>query len=317
MRGAMILSFITMAMAVTPRRATCQELSTPPEPSSTVAVASPAPAPVDLSYVWPTAKTRAVDYAWDALGPRPIVVGAALVAGINSGTTLRPNGTRGLRGTAGDLAPTSPSRPLEPPRATATLDTTLVAAQAGVTDFQENMEALKHNFFLNGYYKKRGYEDSAALAANRIASLPQASAEKTFTYSAKQLFQSRDSARLKDQKMLNAAGDFLAQSQFGVAVVVVSTGMEGDTQKDLVLTQARAMVIREYLVENFGFDDSQLKTLGMGKQSDAGKDADWGSIQIVVFPAGTELPADTSLPAGAQSTTVRPSPAAVVSSPKP
>ena len=43
--------------------------------------------------------------------------------------------------------------------------------------------------------------------------------------------------------------------------------MEGDTQKDLVLTEARAMVVREYLVENFGFDDSQLKTLGMGKQS--------------------------------------------------
>jgi hypothetical protein len=34
--------------------------------------------------------------------------------------------------------------------------------------------------------------------------------------------------------------------------------MEGDTQKDLVLTEARAMVIREYLVENFGFDDGQL-----------------------------------------------------------
>ncbi len=74
---------------------------------------------------------------------------------------------------------------------------------------------------------------------------------------------------MKDQKTLKDAGDFLAQTQFGVAVVVVSTGMDGDTQKDLVLTEARAMVIREYLVENFGFDDSQLKTLGMGKQAGA------------------------------------------------
>ena len=56
--------------------------------------------------------------------------------------------------------------------------------------------------------------------------------------------------------------------------------MEGDTQIDLVLTEARAMVVREYLVENFGFDDSQLKTLGMGKQAGTGLDADWGSIQI-------------------------------------
>jgi hypothetical protein len=45
---------------------------------------------------------------------------------------------------------------------------TMVQAQAGVTDFQENMEAMKHNFFLRGYFKSRGYEDSAELAKNEI-----------------------------------------------------------------------------------------------------------------------------------------------------
>ena len=127
--------------------------------------------------------------------------------------------------------------------------------------------------------------------------------EKTFTYAARQLFDGRDSAKMKDQKTLNDAGDFLAQTQFGVAVVVVSTGMDGDTQKDLVLTEARAMVIREYLVENFGFDDSQLKTLGLGKQAGANLDADWGSIQILIYPAGTEIPAGKPAPAVTSSTT--------------
>ena len=50
---------------------------------------------------------------------------------------------------------------------TTTLHDTMLQAQTGVTDFQENMEALKHNFFLSGYFKKRGYEDSSDLAANR------------------------------------------------------------------------------------------------------------------------------------------------------
>jgi outer membrane protein OmpA-like peptidoglycan-associated protein len=186
---------------------------------------------------------------------------------------------------------------------TATLHDTMLQAQTGVTDFQENMEALKHNFFLSGYFKKRGYEDSAGLAANKISQLPQATPLKTFTYTAKQLFDGRDTAKLKDQKSLKAAGDFLAQNPFGVAVIVVSAGMEGDTQKDLVLTEARAMVIREYLVENFGFDDSQLKTLGLGKQAGANLDADWGSVQLLVFPAGTELPAEKPLPAAVSSTT--------------
>jgi phospholipid/cholesterol/gamma-HCH transport system substrate-binding protein len=180
---------------------------------------------------------------------------------------------------------------------TTTLHATMLQAQAGVTDFQENMEALKHNFLLSGYFKKRGYEDSANLAANRIGGLPSGAPLKAFTFTAMQLFDTRDSAKLKNQKSLNAGGEFLAQNQFGYAVVVASTGMEGDTQKDLVLTEARAMVVREYLVENFGFDDSQLKTLGLGKQAGSNLDADWGSIQILVFPAGTEMPLDKLPPA--------------------
>lgn len=183
-------------------------------------------------------------------------------------------------------------------QSTSTLNDTMTHAQAGVTDFQENMEALKHNFFLNGYFKKRGYEDSSELAANSIDGLPQATPSKTFTFTAKQLFDGRDAAKLKNQKTLNEAGDFLAKNQYGYAVVVASTGMEGDTQKDLVLTQARAMVVREYLVENFGFDDSALKTLGMGKQAGANMGADWGSIQILIFPAGTEAPASKQTPSG-------------------
>ena len=56
------------------------------------------------------------------------------------------------------------------------------------------------------------------------------------------------------------------------------------------------MVVREYLVENFGFDDSQLKTLGMGKQAGSATDADWGSIQILIYPAGTDVHADKNAP---------------------
>jgi phospholipid/cholesterol/gamma-HCH transport system substrate-binding protein len=188
-------------------------------------------------------------------------------------------------------------------QSTSTLKGTMVQAQAGVTDFQENMEALKHNFLLSGYFKKRGYENSADLADNEIEALPEGTPLKAFTFTAKDLFDTRDSAKLKNQKSLNAGGEFLAANKFGFAVVVVSSGMEGDTQKELVLTEARAMVVREYLVENFGFDDSQLKTLGMGKQAGSSQDADWGSIQILIFPAGTAMPADKTPPVASSSTT--------------
>jgi phospholipid/cholesterol/gamma-HCH transport system substrate-binding protein len=167
---------------------------------------------------------------------------------------------------------------------------TMTQAKAGVTDFQENMEALKHNFFVRGYFKNRGYEDSAELTENEIQGLPQGTPVKEFDYPAKQLFDKQDSAKLKNQKSLNAGGEFLANNQFGFAVVVSATGMEGDNQKDLTLTEARAAVVREYLVENFGFDDSQLKTLGLGKQPDANSGKDWGKVQILIYPNGTEIP---------------------------
>ena len=186
---------------------------------------------------------------------------------------------------------------------TASMRDTIVQAQAGVTDFQENMEAMKHNFFLRGYFKSRGYEDSAELAQNEIERLPQGTTVKEFTYSAKQLFDKKDSAKLKNQKSLNAGGEFLANNQFGFAVIVASAGTEGDTQKDLVLTEARAMVVREYLVENFGFDDSQVKTLGLGKQADASSDAGWGTVQILIYPAGTEIPPNKQVQAGIASKT--------------
>ncbi len=185
---------------------------------------------------------------------------------------------------------------------TTTLHDTMLQAQTGVTDFQENMEALKHNFLLSGYFKKRGYEDSAALTANQISGLPAGAPLKMFNFTVKQLFDARDSAKLKDQKQLNAGGAFLAQSQFGFAVIVVSAGAEGDTPTELVLSQARAMVVRDYLVENFGFDDSQLKTLSLDKQTGSQPDGEWGSIQILIFPTGTAMPA-VELPAAAVSAT--------------
>jgi phospholipid/cholesterol/gamma-HCH transport system substrate-binding protein len=196
---------------------------------------------------------------------------------------------------------------------------TMAQAQAGVTDFQENMEAMKHNFFLRGYFKSRGYEDSAELAKNEVERLPQGTPTKQFTYSAKQLFDKQDSAKLKSQKSLTSGGEFLANNHFGFAVIAVSAGMEGDTPKDLLLTEARAMVVREYLVENFGFDDSQLKTLGMGKQTEGNSDPGWGAVQILIYPAGTEIPPNKQTRSSAlpETTLAQPVQASTVESAKP
>jgi len=167
-------------------------------------------------------------------------------------------------------------------------------AQAGVAAFQENMEAMKSNFLLRGYFKNRGYENSSDLAKNEIPQLPAGAPLKTFTFDCKQLFDKVDTAKPKNQKSLRAAGQFLADTEFGVAVVVVSSATTGDAQKDLILTEARAMVVRDYLVGNFSFDDAQLKTLGLAKGKNTNPDSVWGTVEIIVYPADFEAPTQAS-----------------------
>jgi phospholipid/cholesterol/gamma-HCH transport system substrate-binding protein len=170
----------------------------------------------------------------------------------------------------------------------------VTSAGAGIKDFQDNMEALKHNFLLRGYFKNRGYEDSADLGKDEVVSAPQGTTIKDFTYQSKDLFDKQDSAKLKGQKALNAAGQFLAANDFGVAVIEVSSGKVGSSDADLTLAQARAMVVRDYIVQHYGFDDTKLKTLSLGKQTGETSKADWGEIKIVIYPTGTPIPADKS-----------------------
>src|SRR5258708_13100748 len=131
---------------------------------------------------------------------------------------------------------------------------------AGVTALHEDMEALKRNFLLRGFFKKRGYEDSTDLTKNAISQLPSKPYVKKFTYSANKIFDKEDTAKLKSGKALNEAGEFLQNNPFGLAVVAGLTDMKGDKQKDRVLTTARAMVPPHYPGPHFKFDHTPIKT---------------------------------------------------------
>ncbi len=154
---------------------------------------------------------------------------------------------------------------------------------AGASAFQENMEALKHNFFLRGFFKQRGYESAADLKRNEISQLPDKPVAKEFDYEARKIFDKPDTAKLKDEKTLNDAGDFLQKNPFGLAVIAAYTDMKGDSEKNRLLTEARAMVVRDYLISNFKLQDTRIKTIGLGKSDKA---PDGGSVQVLIYPEG-------------------------------
>jgi len=168
------------------------------------------------------------------------------------------------------------------------LNAATAEAKQGAAAFQDNMEAMKHNWLLRGFFNKRGYGDSSELTEHEISNLPGSPYLKKFVFDAKKMFDKPDNAKLKSEKTLTEAGRFLEGNRFGLAIVVATNGMKGDTDEAQVLTQARAMVVRDYLVKNFKMDDTRLKTIGMGK-SDQKDAVDGGSVEVIIYPVGLSM----------------------------
>jgi hypothetical protein len=152
-------------------------------------------------------------------------------------------------------------------------------ARAGIASFQDNMDALKHNFLLRGYFDKRGYTDTTELTKSAIPRLPAGTPFKRFDVPTNDLFDNPNNAKLKNRKPLDEAGKFLQENRFGL-VVIASSDTLGDSEKDRVLTQAQAKVVRDYIVQHFRVNDSRIKTIGLGKKNQPG---DASEIQILIY----------------------------------
>ena len=149
------------------------------------------------------------------------------------------------------------------------------------TEMKEDMEAAKHNFLMSHFFHKRGYEDSADLTKHEIPQLPSGPALKRFSWEGAKLFDKADAAKLKDTKALNEAGTFLQSNPFGLAVVA-GYADKGDSAQEKIVTEARAMVVRDYLVKNFKMDDTRVKTIGLGKSNDS----EGTGVAVLVYPGG-------------------------------
>jgi outer membrane protein OmpA-like peptidoglycan-associated protein len=160
-------------------------------------------------------------------------------------------------------------------------------AQAGAMAFDDDMQALSHNFLLKGFFNRRGYANSADLTKYAVSRLPAGSSIKTFVYDGDVIFDKKDTAKLKNQKALTEAGKFLEENRFGLAVVAGYPGMNGDSGTNKVLMEARTMVVREYLVQNFKLNDTHLVTIGMGESKETGNG---GKIEILIYPVGATAP---------------------------
>lgn len=154
-------------------------------------------------------------------------------------------------------------------------------------NFQDDSEALKHSFFLRGFFRHRGYEDQSDLTKDAIAGLPAAAPARRFNIPATRLFKGKNTAAVKNGKALDEAGAYLKSHPSALVVVSAASGIEGDTDTERKLTEARAYSTREWLVNHFPLNDTRIKTIGLGKTRDV---PPGGEVSILVYGNGVAPP---------------------------
>ena len=160
---------------------------------------------------------------------------------------------------------------------------TVSHANEGAASFQDDMEALKHNFLLRGFFKHRGYFDSSELTAHAINGLPKEAPMKQFIFASNDLFSKPDGSKLERGKLLNQVGSYLQNNSYSLAVVVSQTGTAGEKEKNLNLSEVRAMLVRQYLAQKFKIDDSRIRTMAQGEDKQMSNSA--GRVAILVYPS--------------------------------
>jgi len=164
----------------------------------------------------------------------------------------------------------------------------LMNANAATSNLAEGTEALKHNFLVRGFFKKRGYYSLSRISPEQYRR------DRAFTsptnrrawLSGSELFQNgsngQEELSAKGKALLNATFREFGDSMF-VTPIVIEGYWNGAVQGDqLRVSRSRAMLVRLYLQTDFQLDASNLGAIPMKSTPPNGMDrATWDGICIV------------------------------------
>jgi phospholipid/cholesterol/gamma-HCH transport system substrate-binding protein len=167
----------------------------------------------------------------------------------------------------------------------------LTNANIAASNLAEATEALKHNFLVRGFFKKRGYYNLADISPDkyrrdRIFTSP---ANRRAWLSGSELFQNGTNG----EEELTARGKALLSAtlaEYGDSVlespIIVEGYRDGNVPADqLRLSRSRAMLVRQYLQTHFQLDTSNLGVVPMRNSPPNGIGrATWDGVCLVVLP---------------------------------
>jgi phospholipid/cholesterol/gamma-HCH transport system substrate-binding protein len=171
---------------------------------------------------------------------------------------------------------------------------TMDEARAAMAGFAENMDALKHNFLVRGYFNRRGYFALADIspAAYRQGILSNKGARKPerIWIESSILFEPRSDA--PGQERLSAAGKarldaavapYLESLQDGV-LMVEGYAQQGARDEQFVRSQSRGALARDYLIAKFHLDPQATGFMPLAAESTGSPNrAPWDGVALAVF----------------------------------
>ena len=167
---------------------------------------------------------------------------------------------------------------------------TLSNLNRGTANLAEDTEALKHEFFFRGFFKKRGFYDLEQLSSAdylKACQRQNACGSRTWLDAANLFATGSNGAVLLDEAGRHAIDSAVApvvDSLLGHLVIVEGYSGTGTPDQQFVASRRRADLVREYLEMHFHLmhKDVGIVALRDKPPQGAGRDT-WNGVAIVLF----------------------------------
>jgi len=177
---------------------------------------------------------------------------------------------------------------------TASFKQTMEEARGSMAGLSENMEALKHNFLLRGFFNKRGYFDLAQIspADYRQGVLTKGSDRRLVrVWLPSDALWEPEPGHIDREQLSEAGKDgvdaaiapYLEYVASGI-VMVEGYAQQGSRDEQYLRSRTRALLVRDYLVGTFHLDPQATGAMPLSADSTGGPGkAPWDGVALAVI----------------------------------
>ncbi len=155
------------------------------------------------------------------------------------------------------------------------LQRTLADAHEAMSDLSDNTEALKHNFFFRGFFKKRGFYDLAALtsAEYRSPKFGKGFKQMRLWHESETLF-SKDAKGVEalsaqGKAMLDESMTAILQFPRNGPLMIEGFAGTGSSSQQYLLARRRAVRVQTYLIDRFHLRPAYTGVIALGAEKPA------------------------------------------------